>query len=172
MKLLFNFIVGTLFLLNFSILHANDKIVYIDLDLVMTNSIVGKELITSIEKKSIKVSKEFELRATKLKEEEIQIVSQKNILKEEDYEKKVNEFSIKIENFKKEKTKAIDQLNNDRIKTTQLLLEKIKPILADYSEENKISLVLQKQNVIIGKTDLDITEQILLIVNEKIKEIE
>ena len=44
----------------------------------------------------------------------------------------------------------------------------IKPILAKYAEEKKISLVLQKQNVVIGKSDLYITHQILKIVNEKI----
>ena len=78
----------------------------------------------------------------------------------------------KIENFQKKKTRSIDQLNKERVETIQILLEKIKPILAKYAEEKKINLVLQKQNVVIGKSDLDITQQILKIVNEKIKKIE
>ena len=68
--------------------------------------------------------------------------------------------------------KETDQLNKERVETIQILLEKIKPILAKYAEEKKINLVLQKQNVVIGKSDLDITQQILKIVNEKIKKLE
>ena len=33
-------------------------------------------------------------------------------------------------------------------------------------------MVLQKQNVIIGKKELDITKDIILILNEKIKKID
>ena len=43
---------------------------------------------------------------------------------------------------------------------------------AEYSEKNSISMVLQKQNVIIGKKELDITKDIILILNEKIKKID
>ena len=74
--------------------------------------------------------------------------------------------------LKKKKKNSIDQLNQERVETIQVILEKIKPILAKYAEEKKINLVLQKQNVVIGKSDLDITQQILKIVNEKIKKIE
>ena len=172
MKLIYNFIIVIFLLLNFTLLSAEDKIVYIDLDIVMNQSTIGKEQIESIEKKRVEISKNFELKAKELKDEEIQIISQKNLLKKEDYEKKVNDFKNKIDNFKKEKKNSIDQLNQERVETIQVILEKIKPILAKYAEDKKISLVLQKQNVVIGKSDLDITQQILKIVNEKIKKIE
>ena len=172
MKLIYNFIIVIFLLLNFTLLSAEDKIVYIDLDIVMNQSTIGKEQIESIEKKRVEISKNFELKAKELKDEEIQIISQKNLLKKEDYEKKVTDFKKKIDNFQKKKTKSIDQLNKERVETIQILLEKIKPILAKYAEEKKINLVLQKQNVVIGKSDLDITQQILKIVNEKIKKIE
>ena len=44
--------------------------------------------------------------------------------------------------------------------------------LLEYSEKNSISMVLQKQNVVIGKKELDITKDIILILNEKIKKID
>ena len=172
MKLIYNFIIVIFLLLNFTLLCAEDKIVYIDLDTVMNQSIVGKEQIESIEKNRAEISKNFELKAKELKDEEIQIISQKNLLKKEDYEKKVSDFKTKIDNFKNEKKRSIDELNQERVETIQIILEKIKPILAKYAEEKKINLVLQKQNVVIGKSDLDITQQILKIVDEKIKTID
>ena len=51
------------------------------------------------------------------------------------------------------------------------ILKELKPILADYSKENSISLVLRKKNIIIGKNELDITDDIIQLLNNKIKEI-
>ena len=65
-----------------------------------------------------------------------------------------------------------DNLNKKKIKGTNVILEKLKPILSEYSEKNSISMVLQKQNVVIGKKELDITKDIILILDEKIKKID
>ena len=49
-------------------------------------------------------------------------------------------------------------------------LKLINPILTKYSTENEISIILQKKNLIIGKTELDITDKIIIIINDEIKE--
>ena len=51
------------------------------------------------------------------------------------------------------------------------VLDELKPILSEYSNKNSISLILQKKNLIIGKNDLDITKDIIEILNKKIKSI-
>ena len=53
---------------------------------------------------------------------------------------------------------------------TLKILKLINPILVEFSEDNSISFILQKKNLIIGKTELDITEKIIKIVNKKIPE--
>ena len=52
------------------------------------------------------------------------------------------------------------------------MINQIKPILSEYSEKNSISIIIDKKNVIIGKTTLDISEDILKIVDKKIGKIE
>ena len=47
----------------------------------------------------------------------------------------------------------------------------INPILAEYSSKNSISFILHKKTVILGKTELDITNQILDLVNKKVETI-
>ena len=47
----------------------------------------------------------------------------------------------------------------------------INPIIADYASGNNISIVIRKEQMIIGKTELDISENILKLVNQKIKKI-
>tara|TARA_Y100001970_G_C13590430_1_gene535276 strand:+ start:56 stop:202 length:147 start_codon:yes stop_codon:yes gene_type:complete len=44
--------------------------------------------------------------------------------------------------------------------------------LAEYSTKNKISLIMEKKNVVIGKSELDITKNILELLNKKIKKVE
>ena len=41
----------------------------------------------------------------------------------------------------------------------------LNPILIEYSEKNSIPLILLKKNLIIGKAEFDITEEILIKVN-------
>ena len=46
----------------------------------------------------------------------------------------------------------------------------VKPLLIKYSDENSISLVLQKKDLLIGKTELEITDDIIKIINKDIDE--
>ena len=44
--------------------------------------------------------------------------------------------------------------------------------MAEYSTKNKISLIMEKKNIVIGKTELDITKNILGLLNAKIEKVE
>ena len=48
----------------------------------------------------------------------------------------------------------------------------INDIVTEYSVSNDVSLILEKKNVILGKTDLDITKEIFDLLNKKIKKVE
>ena len=152
-------------------LSNENKLAYIDLNLIMNNSIAGKSITTQLEdshKKSISELKKIE---EKLKKEETEIISQKNILTKEEYEKKIIDLRDKAKNFRKQRNENINNLNNQRLQATTKIINLIKPILSEYSEKNSISIIIDKKNVIIGKTTLDITDDILKIVDEKIGKI-
>ena len=57
-----------------------------------------------------------------------------------------------------------------KIDNTNKLLQLITPILAKYADKKSISMILQKKNLIIGKTELDITDEVIMIVNTEVKE--
>ena len=77
----------------------------------------------------------------------------------------------KANNYRKERNDNINNLNNQRLDATEKMISLIRPILSEYSEKNSISLIIQKRNIIIGKTALDITDDILKIVDKKIAKI-
>jgi Skp family chaperone for outer membrane proteins len=57
-----------------------------------------------------------------------------------------------------------------KINNTNELVKQINKILLKYSDDNSISLILLKKNVIIGKSELDISMDIIKLVNAAIKE--
>ena len=51
------------------------------------------------------------------------------------------------------------------------ILKVLSPILTEYSQEKNISIVMDKKYIIVGKTELNLTEDILKLLNNKIKKI-
>ena len=108
---------------------------------------------------------------SKIKKDENELISKKNIIEESVYNKKVNEIRIRINDYKFERQKFNKNLNKKKIKYNNLLLEKLNPIISNYVEKNSITMVLPKKMIIIGKKDLDITNQILEMLNKSVQEI-
>tara|TARA_Y100000590_G_C15638828_1_gene984107 strand:+ start:590 stop:1114 length:525 start_codon:yes stop_codon:yes gene_type:complete len=151
---------------------ANDKIVYIDIEYIMANSIAGKEIFNKLSKKNIELNKKFSKIENDIKISEEKLLSQKNILKEEEFKKRYESLREKFFNYREDKKKSSDKLLSEEKLYTSKLLEFINPIVGKYSSDNSINLVLQKKNIVIGKKELDITNNILELINEKVKKIE
>ncbi len=66
----------------------------------------------------------------------------------------------------------INDIQQKRIKYLSIFAKKINPILSDYSKKNSISMIIDKKNIVVGKGDLDITSEILKIVDNEITKIE
>ena len=171
MKCIYKFIFITFFFFNFNLLKADELISYVDMDLLMNSSEAGKSIssqLTAIHKKTTSELKEIE---EKLKKEESNLIKQKNVISNEEFEKKLSLLRNKASNYQKQRKKFNDSINEKRMNATSELISIIQPILAEYANNNSISIIFQKKHIIIGKTELDITEDILKILNENHKKI-
>ena len=153
-----------------SISHEN-KTVYLDLNIIMANSIAGKSISSQLEANHKKNISNFGKIEEELKSEEAEIISQKNVISKEKFEKKIMDLRDKASKYRKERNDNINNMNNQRLNATEKMISLIRPILSEYSEKNSISLIIQKRNIVIGKTSLDITDDILKILDEKIAKI-
>ena len=106
----------------------------------------------------------------KFKEKEIKLISQKNIISETDFQNKVNELKSEIKNYNQNRDKMIKEFNKLKVDNTNNLLKLINPILLKFSDDKEISIILQKKNLVVAKTQLDITDEVIKIVNSEIKE--
>ena len=163
-------IIFFIFFSNASISQEN-KTVYLDLNMIMENSNAGKSINSQLEANHKKNIANFQKLEEELKNEEIKIISQKTVISKEDFEKKIMNLRDKANKYRKERNDSINNLNNQRLNATQKMITLIRPILSEYSDNNSISLIIQKRNIIIGKTSLDITDDILKIIDKKIEKI-
>ncbi len=67
-----------------------------------------------------------------------------------------------------QKKKLINEkFNKMRFDKTNEIIQSLNNILSKYADENDISLVIQKKFIVIAKSGLDITTEILKIFNEE-----
>ena len=101
-----------------------------------------------------------------------ELLSQKNIISEEIFNQEAKKLKDEFDKFKINKNKKINNIKKSEKEYTNLFLKKLNPIITDYVEENKISVLIPKRNIIIGKKELDITDKILVIFDDQIKSLE
>tara|TARA_B100000945_G_C20301468_1_gene558264 strand:+ start:153 stop:677 length:525 start_codon:yes stop_codon:yes gene_type:complete len=148
-----------------------DKIVYLNIEKIMKTSKAGKSIIDKINKKNSENLEKFKKIEEELKKSEKDLIAKKNILSEEEFAKKFNELKKKINNYRQSRQNTIDDITNKRIKASTEFFKKINPILGKYASENDISFILRKKNIIMGKTNLDITDDVLKIIDKEVSKI-
>jgi len=149
---------------------SDQKIVFVDMDRLVSVSKPGSSIfkqLKDINNKNLNFLKNEE---KKFKENEKKLIAQKNIITEADFTNKVDKLKSEINNYNQDRNKMIEEFNKLKVKNTNNLLNQINPILTKYSIENEISIILQKKYLIIGKKELDITDEIITIINDEIKE--
>ena len=151
--------------------YAENLIVYIDMEKILNESKSGMSINKQLEKIHKMNIKEFKKIEDELKKKEESIIAQKNILSKEDYTKKIKILRDNTNSYRKNRQEKINLLTKKRMESSSKLLSIINPILSDYSKANNISIILQKKNVVLAKTDLNITNKIIDILNSKIESI-
>ena len=160
------------FLLFYTNSAADDKFFYLDVNFLLSESEAGKYINNELQKINNKNIEEFQKIENSIKSEEENLLKQKNILKEEEFNAKVNKLREKYKSYQELKKTKNKDLKKIRDSAGNEILKIINDILSEYSKKNKISLIIEKKNIIIGKTELDITKNVLDLLNAKIKKVE
>jgi len=160
------------FLLFFLKTSANDNVAFIDLDFIASNSLLGKSIASQVKKKRDSLNDEISKDEKQLKDKERKIISQKNILDQDQFKIKIDELRNMIKEYQVVRKRKNKELSIFSIKANNQMLTLISPILNEYSKTNSISIIFKKKNIVTGRNDLDITSDILKELNEKIKKID
>ena len=171
MKYIVKIIVITYLIFGITNAFAENKIVYVDMNKVLKESKVGifveKELTKTHEAKLDNFKKTEE----ELKKEEIDLISKRNVMAREDFDKNVKILNEKAQEYQAQRRKWFDDISAKRNKARAEVLKSLDPIMTDYFEQNKISLILYKRNIAIGTGELDVTDIIIDELNKKLPSI-
>ena len=146
-----------------------EKIVYLDVDFILANSDKGKIILSNLEKKNKENIKILQSKEKILKDEETEIIKQKNIISEVSYKEKINTLKSKIDTFKMDKDKLVKNFNQFRQQEINKFIKLVDEILGEYVEKNAIDLVLNKKDILMGKNKYNITNEIMELVNKSNK---
>ena len=149
--------------------YSSSNIVYINMDFLLNNSEVGKSINQQIKILNDDNNEFFKATEKKLREEEEKIIKQKNILNQGDFEKKINELKKKINLYNNKKNIKMNEINKIKVENTKKIYNFIKPLITEYSQKNNILMIIEKKNIVIGKKSLDITNDIIQLLNAKVK---
>ena len=162
-------ILSFIYIFFFSLANANEKIAFIDIDFLLAQSKAGKSVLSDLDKLNKKNISDLKSQEQKLIKEREELDKLRNISSQEDMSIKIQAFQKKIEEFNKKKEELSSKFNNKRDEETLALIKKINPIISEYMEKNQITLIFDKKNVYIAKSELDITKPVLEMVNSNIK---
>jgi len=166
------FFIFIFLLLSINFLKAADKISYIDIDYILTNTISGKELLNVLKKEEeLKINK-FKLNDDNFKNEEKKILAKKNLISEDELRKEMKILQDKFQKYKKEKIKEIDEFKIKRNRNILNFLNLINPIIEKYMADNSIYMLIDKKNVFIASKEYDITKSVIELIDNQIKNFE
>ena len=109
---------------------AKAEIAYIDINLILKTSEVGKQLNLHINKKKSEFTKKFKLIESELIKKEKSLLAQQNILSKEEFENKIKLLAKEVQDYKENKKKNIEILNQFKMEKTKEILTELNPIIS------------------------------------------
>ena len=169
-NIIFFFLIFFVFIPNNKTL-AEINISFVDVDYIYSNSKIGKKIDNQLKSEKKKINDKLTSYQKNIKDEKEKLINQKKIISEEKFKNQAIDLEKQIKKY----NKLISDNNNSFIKykteIKSLFLKKLMNIVREYAEVNSIQLILNKKDIIIGQNDMDISNEILKLVNKKMNDI-
>ena len=167
MKFLYFFFLIFLLFFNSSFSIANDKIAFIDLNYILSESNEGKKLLAKLEIDNKKNLEFFQTEEEKLKKENENIEKLKNILSKEEFSNKINIFKNKVNTYNLKKSDTIKLFEETKNAELNIFFAKLNGIMNNFMQENSIQIILDKKNIVMANNKNDISKDILNLINKQ-----
>ena len=153
----------------FSKSWSNENIAFLDVNYIVNKSKPAISIINKIEKLKKQETKKLKKIEDELKKKNEEIMKSKNLLSEKELNDKITSLRKEAKSFEQKKIKTINEINNKKKNELNKFLKLIKPVVEEYMKNNSISMIIDKKNLFMAKSNNDITKDILDLVNKKIK---
>lgn len=155
-----------------SFAQAQTKVAVVDIEKILAESAAAKSIQGQVETQRKAFLSEIEKEEKKLREEQQKIEKDRANLTKEDLTKKAQEFETKrleARNLLQKRKASLDKAYGEAMGK---LGSEISVIVRDVAKEKGYDLVITKQNVIIGSNELDLTDTVMKLLNEKLPSVQ
>ena len=144
---------------------------YLDFKYILNQSEAGKKAQGYLKKSLNDGIKKIKDKEKIIQEEEKKIIKQKKVISAEEYKKQVTNLRTKVASLQKERNELLDRIAKQRSKARNELLKNLNPIIQEYMQKNNVRIVLDKKSLLLADEKLDITKEIIGLLNKKLKSI-
>ncbi len=163
------FLIIIFFLFGLTNVWSSEKIAFLDVEFIINKSKPALVIIKKIEKIRDQETQKLKKIENNLKKKNEELIKTKNLISDEELKKKISSLRDEAKSFDELRKKTIAELNIKKNKELNKFLKLINPIIQEYMKEKSIDMIIDKKNIFMAKSKNDITEDILKIVNTKIK---
>jgi len=161
-----------IFFLLFSIIsnsYSDDKIKFIDLDSMLEKTTIGKNIINDLNILNNNNLESLKPKEDIIKNKQNEINIQKNIISNDELKIKIDEYQKQVREFQNERKQLVDNFNKQKQEKINDFFTQVTPIINDYMKEKDLSIIFNKKNIFIAKSDSNITTDIINLINDKFK---
>ena len=168
---IFKFLIIILFFFSSNLLLASEKIMFVDVNYIFSNSVAGKDITNKVKMDFDKSQKNLEILKNKLINDEKKLINQKNILSKEEFEKNLFDLKNEMDEFNNQRIKLNSEIDVYRNKLQSSFSLELSNVIQKYANENNIDLIIDKNTILVGKNVLDATKDVLELFDKNIKKI-
>ncbi len=151
--------------------YPNTSIAIVDLNLILSESKAAKAATKDFEKIQKDTESEIVESDKLMLEERNKLIEQQSVIAPEAFEVKAQDYEKKLQNYQVEKQNKLRNLEGVLQKARNEILENVKPILEELSKELGVTVILEKNSVLLSATNMDITDEVIKKLNKELPKI-
>ena len=157
----------SIFTIFYSIESYGTNIAVINLEKIINENLNYINIIKDLEKSQQKYFENFKIIENEISNLSNEIENSKLLLDDNENIKLVNEYNIKLDNYKKLAEEFNTHYQNQIISIRKTILEEIIVLLEIYAKDNNLDLIMDASNYLIASNSINITNIIEKKLNEK-----
>ena len=152
--------------------YPDTNVGVIDLNYILSESDAAVDAAKQIEEIAKQIEEEIKNTDQDLIDEQNELIESQQIMAPAAFDEKRKEYENKVQNYnvtRQEKLMSIDRIVSE---SRNEVLNALKPILEEISNDMGITVLLEKNSVLLNAENMDITEEALKALNKKLPNIE
>tara|TARA_Y200000002_G_C22617625_1_gene636730 strand:+ start:299 stop:835 length:537 start_codon:yes stop_codon:yes gene_type:complete len=148
--------------------YPNTSIGVIDINKILSDADAAVTAAEQIEKIAIEIESEIKLSDEQIIKEQNLLIESQSIMAPEAFESKRNEYENKVQKYNNERQSKLMRIDELIAVSRNDILNAIKPILEDISNEKGITIILEKASIMLNAEKMDLTDEVLKKLNKSL----